>query len=99
MMVTASNETEIEEAIDMTEVKDFYGLSNESEGRIYQGSDDDPTSFEQRSRKDFSKWVSAHEEQVQRLICNSQEFGGERFCGEFSGGPFEEAFYWQGGFQ
>jgi hypothetical protein len=83
----------------MTEVKDFYGLSSESEGRIYQRGDDDLTPFEQRSREDFAKWVSAHEEQLQRLICNSKEFRGERFCGEFSGGPFEEAFYRQGSFQ
>jgi hypothetical protein len=80
-------------------MSDIGNVSKESGagGGILKGRGEEefaPT--ESRVHEQFIKWISAHEQQVQQILCHSNEFKRESFCGEVDVGRGEDTFLWRG---
>jgi hypothetical protein len=76
----------------MTVTRDVSQTSSQSEGLSRGGGEE----TESRIHKQFIEWVSAHEEQVQEIICHSKQFSGEPFCGAEHVSTGEDKSLWRG---
>ena len=59
---------------------DIWELSEMAEGGeaiIHGYREEEPTSKESTVHDDFIKWISAHEGQVQKVLCNSRDFAND----------------------
>jgi len=65
----------------MSVTEEYTEMSGQGEGSSSGGSEEERSFIRSEEQDDFIKWVSAHEEQVQNVLCGSKEFGGESFCG------------------
>jgi hypothetical protein len=76
----------------MTVTRNVSQTSGQAEGLSRCGGEE----TESRIHKQFIEWVSAHEEQVQEIICHSKQFSGEPFCGAEHVSRGEETSFWRG---
>jgi hypothetical protein len=79
----------------MTVTRDVSQMSGQGEGLSRGGGEE----TESRIHKQFIEWVSAHEEQVQEIICHSRQFSNEPFCGAEHVSRGEDTSLWRGSAQ
>jgi len=80
-------------------MSDIGNVTKESaaSGELPKGRGEEQSApTESRGHEQFIKWVSAHEDQVQQILCHSNEFKRESFCGEVDVSRDEGSFLWRG---
>jgi len=80
----------------MSVIGNVSNESGESEGLAKGRGEEESAPTERQVHEQFIKWISAHEEQVQQILCHSSEFHRESFCGEVDVRRDEGTFLWRG---
>jgi hypothetical protein len=80
----------------MSDIGNVSKESGASEGLAKGRGEKESAPTESRVHEQFIKWISAHEEQVQQILCHSNEFKRESFCGEVDVSRDEGSFLWRG---
>jgi hypothetical protein len=80
----------------MSDIGDVSKESGAIGGLPKSRGEEESAPTEGRVHEQFIKWISAHEEQVQQILCHSNEFKRESFCGEVDVSRDEGSFLWRG---